>query len=274
MRNRRLHLRQPRWRIPPRLRHGLYAAICGVSASLALWYGLPPAWHAIKAHPYFALDPIDLSGNRRLNRVEVLQVAGLRDGISIWDASPSEVRLRLAGNPWIEWVAVERQLPRRLAIRLRERRPMAIVQLDTLRYVDRGGRVLGPLRDDDSRDLPIITGIGTVDSKDFGAVALHRALQLVHWCERLHCFDTISELRVDRQAGITVFPMKTAVPIVLGWGGWREKLIRSARVFAAWQGQTERLAQIDVSYHNQVVVRLRDESKANNGRPSKRGTKI
>ncbi|HVM97050.1 MAG TPA: FtsQ-type POTRA domain-containing protein, partial [Candidatus Acidoferrales bacterium] len=266
--------RKKRLRVPPRLRLGLLAALCGVSASLAVFFGAPPGWRAIKRHPYFAVDGIELSGNRRLNREDVLQLAGWHSGMSVWDASPSDARLRLASNPWIEWVSVERQLPRHLGIRVRERRPMAIVQIGGLQYVDRGGRVLGPLRDDDSRDLPIITGIDSIDSKSFGAVALHRALQLVHWCERLRCFDTISEVRVDREAGITVFPLKTAVPVVLGWGGWREKLVRSARVFAAWQGQTDRLAQIDVSYHNQVVVRLRDDKRPSNGRPSKRGTRV
>jgi cell division septal protein FtsQ len=276
--NRRRQLRKLRWprriHLPPRLRHGLLAALCGMSLALSLWYAVPWAWSAIKGHAYFALAPVELGGNRRLSRDEVLQRAGVGAGTSVWDVTVREVRLRLETHPWIERVTVRRELPRRLAIRVRERSPAAIVYLDGLQYVDRSGRILGQLRDDDSRDFPIISGLEAGDANGFTAVAIHRALQLLRWCERLRCFDTISELRVDRQRGITVFPLKVAVPVVLGWGSWREKLVRSAHVFAAWEGQTERLAQVDVSYRNQVVVRLKEEERPGHGRSSKRGTRV
>ena len=55
-------------------------------------------------------------------------------------------------------------------------------------------------------------------------IGMHRALQLVRWCERLNSLDAVSEIHVDRRRGVTVFPRRTAVAVVLGWGSWREKL--------------------------------------------------
>jgi cell division protein FtsQ len=250
------------------------AAVCGLALAAALVRATPPAWQLIKTHPYFAIAQVELSGNRRLSREEVLQWAEVADGDSVWDAPPVQVRARLLQHPWIEGVSAIREFPRRLVVRVRERTPVAIAALDgRLHYVDRGGHVLGALSDEDSRDFPIITGLDIADTKAFSQIALHRSLQLLRWCERLRCFDEISEIRVDLTRGITVYPMLTPVPVVLGWGNWREKLARSARVFAAWQGQVGRVAQVDVSFRGVALVKLHDEP-APAKRPPKRGMRI
>ena len=90
----------------------------------------------------------------------------------------------------------------------------------------------------------------------------------------MRCFDAISEVHVDPEKGITVFPLRTAVAVVLGWGGWREKLARSARVFAAWDGQVERLEQVDVSFRRTVVVKLREENHPTAVRSRRKGLRV
>jgi len=259
---------------PRRLRFGALAALCGVSLACGLWYGVPRGVHLITSHPYFALTSIEIEGNRRLERREVLQWAGVSEGRSAWGATPGVVRARLLNHPWIRQVQVQREFPNRLMIAVQERRPVAIVLADGPRFVDRYGRVLGPLRDDDSRDFPIISGLDGTEVADFSSIGMHRALQLLRWCERLHSLDTVSEIHVDRARGVTVFPRRTAVAVVLGWGRWREKLQRSARVFAAWEGQVDRLTAIDLSFRDQVVVRLRAEQHPTAVRPAKRGTRV
>lgn len=257
-----------------RVRMRAVGALCGVGLAAGLWYGAPATLRWVKSHPYFAVTVIEIDGNRRLTRAEILQSAGVQNGGSIWDAAPSTLRMRLQSHPWIQRVSVQREFPNRVTISLRERRPAAIARLTTLSYVDRDGHVLGPLHDEDSRDFPLITGLESPDSADFRNLGIHRALQLLRWCERLNCFDAVSEVHVDRQAGVTVFPLRTAVAVVLGWGSWREKLARSARVFAAWEGQTGRLAAVDVSFHDLVVVKLREERHPAAVRVSKRGMRV
>lgn len=256
-------------------RRGVGAAACGLALSAGLWWGVPVAWRSVKSNSYFTITRTELTGHRRLTRDEVLQWAAVPDGTSVWDARPPVVQAELQRHPWIERASVVREFPRRLVIRIRERTPVAIVSLDNqLQYVDRAGKVLGPLRAEDSRDFPILTGLDSADSKGFNTVALHRSLQLLRWCERLRCFDTISEIKVDRVRGLTVFPLNTPVPVRMGWGNWRDKLARSARVFAAWQGQPRRLAQVDVSFRNSAIVTLQDEPRPSPSRPTRRGVRV
>jgi cell division protein FtsQ len=234
----------------------------------------PSGVHWIRTHPYFVLKDVEVRGNRRLTRLEVLDAAGIVEGASVWDAAPAALRMRLQGHPWIRRAVVQRRFPDHLVIGIRERHPVAIARLDQLDYVDRSGAVLGPLRDDDSRDFPVITGLERPASRELVPLGFHRVLQLLRICERTNGFDTVSEIHVDPDRGITLFPLHSAVAVVLGWGGWREKLGRSARVFAAWQGQLDRVVAVDVSLRDAVVVKLHEEPRPAAVRPSRKGVRV
>jgi cell division protein FtsQ len=255
-----------RWRLLPqdvsRLRRGLLAAGCGISLAASLWCGVPRLTHLVETHRYFALTNIVVRGNHRITRSDVMQWAGVTEGASAWNLAPDEVRMRLQSHPWVRRATVQLDFPNRLSISLEERRPVAIVRLGELNYVDRSGRILGTLNDRDSRDFPLITGLEEAGWSGFTAVGVRRALRLLRLCARLHCVDAISEVYVDQNRGITIFPSRPAAAVVLGWGSWREKLTHSARVFAAWKGQVERLAVVDVSFRDMVVVKLREERPA------------
>ncbi len=250
------------------------AALCGVGLAAAFWSAAPRALQWAKQHPYFALNQVTVEGNRRLTRDEVLRWAGVDEGMSIWDAAPNIVRMGLQSHPWIQRVTVRRDFPHGLLIDVRERHPVAIARLDQLTYVDRGGQLLGPLCDDDSLDYPIITGLDGLTTQGFGSIALHRALQLLRQCERIGCLEGVSEIHVDRYRGVTMFPLHPAVAVVLGWGSWRDKLGRLARVFAAWDGQVARLAAVDVSFRRLVVVKLREQTHPAPRRSPKRGVRV
>jgi cell division protein FtsQ len=250
------------------------AAACGVTLAAVVWYGIPAGLRWAKAHPYFAITKLELEGNRRLTRHDVLEWIGVHEGASIWEASPALLQARLESHPWIQRASVQREFPRHVAVTLKERRPVAIVRLDTLNYVDRGGRVLGPLRADDSRDFPLITGFDDAAARSFAPIGIHRALQFLRRCDRLNCFGGISEVYVSAHRGLTVFPQRTAVAVRLGWGGWREKLARCTRVLAAWERQTARLAAVDVSFREIVVLKLRAEHRPAGGRGPKQSMRV
>jgi len=250
------------------------AAAFGITLAAAVWYGIPAALSWAISHPYFAITKLELDGNRRLSRQDVLEWIGIHEGASVWYSDPSRLQMRLESHPWIAHASVQRDFPRHVAISVRERRPVAIVRLDTLNYVDRAGHVLGPLRDDDSRDFPLITGLEDDAVRGFVPIGIHRALQFLRRCERLGCFEGVSEVHVSQERGVTVFPLHPAVAVVLGWGNWSEKLTRSARVLAAWEGQTARVAAVDVSFRELVVLTLREEHRPASGRGSKQALRV
>lgn len=263
------------WRLPalPISKQAAGGALSAVVLFAALVAVAPRAWSLVKSHSYFALTAVEVEGNLRTADDEIRELAGLQAGQSLWDVSARQVTFRLAAHPWIQRATVRIEAAGKVVIEVRERKPIAIVRFDELHYVDRRGHVLGQLGVEDSRNLPIITGFEHGEQRAFAPVALPRTAQLLRWCERRGTIDGLSEVHVDREAGVTMYPTDVNVAVELGWGRWREKLSRSARVFDAWRGRLDQLAAVDVSFPEMVIVRLRDNREASE-RPVASGRRI
>jgi cell division protein FtsQ len=264
------------WRLPTLSisKRAAAGALSGAALFLVVVIAAPPLWVWIKAHPYFVLTSVEVEGNLRTSDEEVVRLADIRPGQSLWDVSARSVAFRTETHPWIHKAEVRIEASGRVVIQVRERKPIAIVRFDELHYVDRRGHVLGTLNPEDSRNFPMITGLEKGAERAFAPVALPRTAQLLRWCERRGTIDELSEVHVDREAGITMFPADVSVAVELGWGRWREKLSRSARVFAAWQGRLDRLAAVDVSLPDTVIVRMRDGDGTTERQTKKSGRRI
>lgn len=242
-------------RNPHRLRAGLLFCLGGTLLLGLTWKG--PGWfQKARMHPYFCVQDLKLEGNRRVSREQLLAWIGWRENVSIWDVDPLALQRRLTQHPWIRGATVQRILPRRVRIQVRERRPVALVQVNgAFQYVDRLGKLLGPLLPGEAPDLPVISGIDEFADRELAPVHVHRALQLLRVCEQLQYSDTISQVQIG-QKGLVVVPLHPRVVIVLGWGRLEEKLRRLARIFAAWEGHVDQLREVDLSFPNVAVLKL------------------
>jgi len=230
----------------------------GVLVLAGAWSVHDRVWTAIRNHPYFQVTELEIHGTGPLLSVpEVRAWLGDSDQLSVWDASPVRLRKRLESHPLIDRATVQRQFPNRLEIEVRERRPEAIALLDQLYYVDRSGRLLMPLAGENGRDYPVITGLVEDTAPGYRTWAFRRAMRLLRLCARMSCLTGVSEVHLDRERGVELYPVYPKVSLVLGWGSWREKLTRAVRVLETWAGYTDRLASVDARYRNQVVVKLR-----------------
>lgn len=272
MKNRRAVSRS--WEWTPRVLRSIVLAACSLGIAGALAYEGTWAIRFVTSHPYFTLTDIRIAGNRRLERDEILKLAQLPPGASSWDASPELIRANLLRNQWIREAEIRSEFPSGLSIEIVERRPAAIVQLDEFYYVDHQGHVLGPLGAQDSRDFPLITGFDTPDAKNYAAAGIRRALRLLRLCARENALGGISEVSIDRNYGPTIFPLRPAVAVRLGWGNWRQKINNSLRVLRAWDGRTDQVHLIDLSFRNRAVVKLKEVSAPPKGEPHKKGTRI
>src|SRR5256712_14132800 len=69
----------------------------------------------------------------------------------------------------------------------------------------------------------------------------------------------VSEGHVDRPGGLTLLPVRTSVPIELGWSGFAAKLARLPRVLALWAGREAEIALVNLQFDDEVIVRTRPE---------------
>ncbi|HEX6130669.1 MAG TPA: FtsQ-type POTRA domain-containing protein [Actinomycetota bacterium] len=258
-RNRR---RRGRDELRRRLRRVGVATVQLAALVAAVGWGLPGAATFVRSHPYFALEDVVIRHRGHVSDAVVRDAAGLREGMSIWDVDTDAVRRSLERLPWVRSVRVTRRLPGRVAIRIREHRPAAIVRLagttPSLHYVATNGRIFAPVGAADGRDLPYVTGLDPRRVEAGTAVhEIRAAMQALHVAARHRsAIGVVSEIHVDDD-GLTVMPMRPAVPIRLGWGDVEAKLARVAAVLPHWlarEGDVRGVRSVD---DDEVIVRLR-----------------
>ncbi len=146
----------------------------GVVAALSLT-GIGWLWHSgwiiqqvsrtvaavyqITADAGFAVDDVLVEGRNRTKASAILSALSVERGSPILAVDPDSARDRLEALPWVRQASVERRLPRLLYIRLTEREPMAIWQLNgKLSVIDRSGAVIAGAKATRFAGLPLVVG--------------------------------------------------------------------------------------------------------------------
>jgi cell division protein FtsQ len=112
----------------------------------------------------FAVDQVLVEGRNRTRAAAILDRLAVERGSPILALDPERSRDRLEALPWVRQASVERRLPHLLYIRLTEREPMAIWQLDgKLSVIDHGGEVIPGAKAKRFAELPLVVGAGAAD---------------------------------------------------------------------------------------------------------------
>ena len=131
-----------RKRRPPVLRIAAWAA-CAIAAAILL--------ARFAGGERFSLSRFEISGNSRTRTEEVLSALSAWRGRNLVALDLAPVARRLAEEPWIERATVTKRFPDGLAVRVVERKPVALFRDgDALSFVDGTGRIIA--RYDPRRD--------------------------------------------------------------------------------------------------------------------------
>src|SRR5229473_588280 len=120
----------------------------------------------------FRIAAVSLSGEKHVSRAEILAATGVTGRTSLLFLDVEAARARLKTMPWIAEATVRKLLPDRLQIRVREREPFALWQVDgRLSLIAADGAVIGPLNDPAFAVLPLVVGRGAqTKARDFLAL--------------------------------------------------------------------------------------------------------
>jgi cell division protein FtsQ len=208
-------------------------------------------------HPYFAVREIEVDGGRDTSAV--LAWAGVEPGASLWHVAAAATEERLLSQPRIRSAVVRREFPDRLRITVEERRPVAVWLLAEPLFVDADGVAFAPLARESLAGLPCITGLRREDAARAGWLAerLREAARVVVlWSARAGWPD-LSELRVDRNGDVVVFPERPAIAVRFPRGADEEPFSRLAAVLDVWRGREGRVAAVDLSVPGLAIVRTK-----------------
>ncbi len=212
----------------------------------------------VLASPYFSVREIQVRGAEKVSGDEIIAMAGLRQGMSIWKADLVGIEKKIARNPWVRRVLARRDFPRRIIIDVEERKPKAIVAVRKLYYVDGDGVVFKEVAPGENVKFPLLTGLRAEEIMAASPALRRRirdAIQLGEMmAQRSHA---LSEIHFDAPDRLVVYTTGYPLALRMGWGEWDAKLERLERLLELWKGHEERLASLDMSFRDQVVARLR-----------------
>lgn len=209
---------------------------------------------------YFRVREVEVEGGRKIPKETLLSLTVMEGMPNLFSVRLKEVVKRLESHPWIEQVRVRKVFPDKILIQVDERKPMAIVQLEELYYVDTQGEIFSPVGDRDEYNYPYLTGLSRralekdpEEAKRLIAKALE-FLRIVSQ-EKMHPLGEISEVNMEAVFGIRCFTKAEGVEIRMGWEDYGEKLKRLSLIWADLRKRGFSPSSIDCSDLKRMVVR-------------------
>jgi len=237
----------------------LLAILIGVNVAL----GLLLLYIVFLQAPYFNLQQVDVAGNSRLSREEVVEASELEAGINLLTVNLGEVAQKLQRHPWIRTTSVYRRLPGRIVIEIEERTPRAILAAGKLYYVDERGEVFTRLFPGDSVKYPLLSGVRPADLDAQGSevremIKISLALLDLLTERKGSGLDlrSVAEVRMDLDQGLALVT-KSGRTVLLGKGNFAVKIDRYEKLkrFLTRRKEWHNARIIDLDFEDRALVR-------------------
>jgi cell division protein FtsQ len=200
------------------LRLMFFSALIILTAA-SLYYG---GGFIARSH-YFALQDVRFEGCKNLTPQELMGLAHLRQGDNILAFNLQEIAHKIIADPWVKDVRIERNFPHQLIIKITERVPVALASQEDLFLVDREGDLFKKVERQDNIDMPVITGLSLSEPN---TQRVKEILEFLETAEHMGIFprDTVSEVHVDGDYGITLYTLTENTPIQMDLKNYSGKL--------------------------------------------------
>jgi len=213
--------------------------------------------------PLLALHEITIEGCQKTSEKDILSMTELDRQRNILNIDLAKLRRKVQANPWIERAQIRRIFPDRISIKITERKPVAIILLDHLYYIDIHGVIFARVPKVHQINHPVLTGLRRDDFKahlDEAWDLVFKALTVIKVIEGGDVLSQkdISEIHMDKDFGISIYTNDGAIEIKLGLDLYEAKWKRLERVWRHLRKRPFKPSYIDCNYEKRVIVKMRD----------------
>lgn len=159
---------------------------------------------------YFNAQSITAEGLDRLSQQQVMEQARITPGINILSVNLSKTRKRLMAHSWIADADVQRELPGKIHIRIREHKPIGVLDLGRKFIINAEGEIFKEWAEADGDTFPEVSGLGFSDlgtagkSRSLSFKAVIDILRMGQQPESIVPCNMIRRIRVDTEMGLTL----------------------------------------------------------------------
>ena len=263
--NRRKNESQPiKWR--KLLRHTLKISVAVFSGVMILVGGFFMTQLLLNSD-LFRVDKITVQQSNHFTKEQVVALSNIEIGVNTFNLDLGLIGKKIEENPWIQQADVQRIFPRQVVINLTERKPVAIINLGLLYYLDAQGEIFKVLGSTDDLDYPIVTGFDYAKAQQHDgeyARCLRQIVVLMANLDGRNEFNLaqVSEIHHSETGGLTLFTLDGGVEIKLGKSKYENKLNRLERIYPQLQKKLHMLDYIDLNVAEKVIVGIEKQQKS------------
>jgi cell division protein FtsQ len=213
---------------------------------------------------------IQTMGNTELSRGDLLSVFGGDIRRNLFVVPLGERRAQLERFPWVETATVMRVWPNQLRVAVKERTPIAFVQVKgRIELADKDGVILDmPPREMASRHyaFPVVSGINPGDPQSVRGARMQIYQQFISALDGSgeKISSQLSEIDLSDPADVKATVPSAGTDLVLQFG--QEDFLARWRNYQAhvaqWRQQYPNLVGVDLRYEHQVVLKLGSQPEA------------
>lgn len=207
---------------------------------------------------------IQIVGNQRLGREQVLSVFGADLERNIFKVPLAERRADLERLPWVAHATVMRILPNGIRVSITERNPVAFVRQGTqIGFVDAEGVLLDMPQDaagDPRYSFPVLTGLSADDPLSARAARMEVYRRFMQDLDSSgeHLTQSLSEIDLSNPEDVKALIASGSSDILVHFGD--EDFLNRYRLFQQnlpqWKAQYPKLASVDARYEHQFVLEM------------------
>ncbi len=213
-------------------------------------------------------DNIAISRTDNVSRSQILDVLASDIDRNIFFVPLEQRKKQLEQIPWVQSASVMRLLPNRLKIVIRERTPVAFVEVNShIELIDANGVIMDlPASQPAKYSFPVIVGITDADPLSTRAARMKIYSQLIRDLDSsgAHYSGDLSDVDLSDPDDVkaTVTDPHGAVLVHLGSSDFLERFKVYVTHVQEWRTQFQKLESVDLRYQHQVIVNP-DSTNAN-----------
>lgn len=204
----------------------------------------------------FNVKEIIVSGNYHLDKDNIVKSMNIKKGKPLLDIRSADINERLRENPWIKSVALKKQFPGTLLIKVEEAVPMALLSIKKKLYIiDDDGNILERIKGESTPFLPVIKDVSPKNKKD-----ISEALKLITALSEKNVLSSKESIEIGTES-YGLFINMDGEFIKVGYGDYSEKFERWLELEPEIRKRGVSIKYIDLRFKDSVIVKPMEKTR-------------